>query len=87
MWCVNTSMMWSYLFGLSLFYEFTNGGNVGIIGGENAKRGEFPWIVSIRQLKDLGFTHYCGGSIVAENWVVTAAHCCKGQSRFCKYPK
>ena len=26
------------------------GRNLGIIGGDNAERGEFPWIVSIRQV-------------------------------------
>jgi len=58
------------------------GRNLGIIGGDNAERGEFPWIVSIRQLKDLGFTHFCGGSIIGEDWVVTAGHCCHGKTRF-----
>jgi len=41
-----------------------------IVGGEEAGRGEFPYIVEIRRTG-----HYCGGSIVNENWIVTAAHC------------
>ncbi|XP_077976139.1 ovochymase-like [Styela clava] len=41
------------------------------IGGSLAKIGEFPWQVGIyyqgRQI--------CGGSIIDENWVLSAAHC------------
>jgi len=41
-----------------------------IVGGSQATRGEFPWIVQIKR-----GGHYCGGSIVNNNWIVTAAHC------------
>lgn len=49
-----------------------------IVGGVNAEKGEFPWQVSWRFSKDPGVTadrHICGGTIVNENWVITAAHC------------
>ena len=42
-----------------------------IIGGVEAIPGEFPWIVSLR----LGGQHICGGTLIANNWVLTAAHC------------
>ncbi|XP_067848336.1 transmembrane protease serine 2-like [Heptranchias perlo] len=42
-----------------------------IVGGWPAKRGEFPWQVSL-QVND---EHICGGSIITPHWVVTAAHC------------
>merc|ERR1719167_589201 len=56
----------------------TDGRTVGkivdrIVGGEEAEPHEFPWQVSLRRRKD-NF-HFCGGSILNENTVITAAHC------------
>merc|ERR1712038_951827 len=50
-----------------------------IVGGEDADPGEFPWQVSLRTFNHLPSSHFCGGSVVAEEWVVTAGHCCAGQ--------
>uniref|UniRef100_A0A8C0DQI9 Coagulation factor IX n=1 Tax=Balaenoptera musculus TaxID=9771 RepID=A0A8C0DQI9_BALMU len=44
-----------------------------IVGGEDAIRGQFPWQVLLSD----GIDGFCGGSIVNEKWVVTAAHCIK----------
>lgn len=43
-----------------------------IVGGTTATPGEFPYIVSLQWPSG---THYCGGSILNTNWVITAAHC------------
>ena len=52
-----------------------------IVGGEEAADGEFPWQVSLRQVAGVGATHFCGGSVIDKDWVLTAAHCCAGQVR------
>lgn len=48
-----------------------NNNNKGIIGGEEATNGEFPYIVSLQT----GTTQLCGGALIREDRVLTAAHC------------
>ncbi|KAH8300903.1 hypothetical protein KR044_004937, partial [Drosophila immigrans] len=42
-----------------------------IVGGLDAAEGQFPHQVSLRQLT----SHICGGSIIAPQVILTAAHC------------
>ncbi|XP_034195399.1 chymotrypsin-2-like [Osmia lignaria lignaria] len=49
-----------------------------IVNGEDAKVGEIPYQVSL-QNKDNSF-HFCGGSVLNENYVITAAHCVIGKT-------
>ncbi|XP_078356255.1 transmembrane protease serine 9-like isoform X2 [Oculina patagonica] len=48
-----------------------------IVGGVNAKHGDWPWQVQLRTTS--GFP-YCGGSLVSPQWVVTATHCVQNKS-------
>ncbi|CAG5115266.1 unnamed protein product, partial [Candidula unifasciata] len=49
-----------------------------IVGGMVASLEAWPWLVGFRSL--LG-SHVCSGAIIAQRWVITAAHCFKHISR------
>ncbi|XP_054163350.1 transmembrane protease serine 9-like [Oppia nitens] len=49
-----------------------------IVGGEKAAEYEFPWIVSFQRPKGNLMVHFCGGSIINDRWLLTAAHCFQG---------
>ncbi|XP_032049969.1 ovochymase-2 isoform X4 [Aythya fuligula] len=57
---VHETNPWSYL---NLFTR--------IVGGSQVKQGSHPWQVSLKRRQK----HFCGGTIVSAQWVVTAAHC------------
>ncbi|XP_057346638.1 transmembrane protease serine 13 isoform X6 [Manis pentadactyla] len=42
-----------------------------IVGGVLAPENKWPWQVSLHY----GTTHICGGTLIAAQWVLTAAHC------------
>ncbi|VDI11038.1 Hypothetical predicted protein, partial [Mytilus galloprovincialis] len=51
--------------------------SVKIVNGDNANIEDHPWQVSvqIKRTENGNFTHECGGSIIDQSWVLTAAHC------------
>uniref|UniRef100_A0A3Q2R1M0 Peptidase S1 domain-containing protein n=1 Tax=Fundulus heteroclitus TaxID=8078 RepID=A0A3Q2R1M0_FUNHE len=44
--------------------------NTRIVGGEEALPGSWPWQVSLHI-----YNHICGGSLINDQWVMTAAYC------------
>ncbi|KAL0883268.1 hypothetical protein ABMA27_016689 [Loxostege sticticalis] len=46
-----------------------------IIGGEKATLGEFPHMVAIGFDRGNGYQFDCGGALISDTYVLTAAHC------------
>jgi len=49
--------------------------NPRIVGGNDAAEGLRPWMVGLNEVTG---EHFCGGSLITNEWVLTAAHCVKG---------
>lgn len=59
------------LFTFTSIFIAADASSVRIIGGSSVKPNEIPYLVSIQS----GGKHICGGSILNENFVITAARC------------
>ncbi|XP_063710167.1 serine protease gd-like [Culicoides brevitarsis] len=53
----------------------TLAGNPLIYNGSPTTRGEFPWLVVIYVKKTRGLEFQCGGTLISDQVILTAAHC------------
>lgn len=80
-WNLFLASDWSFSYGklfiyfLSLFPECGERNEVSrIVGGVESGINEFPWMARLSYFKRF----YCGGMLINDRYVLTAAHCVKG---------
>ena len=50
---------------------FVSSTSARVYDGQEAPLGSFPWLASLQYRSK----HFCGGSLISEQWVLTVAHC------------
>ncbi|XP_069089233.1 chymotrypsin-like elastase family member 1 [Pleurodeles waltl] len=55
--------------------DFEDNVTVRVVGGTEAKKNSWPTQISLQYNSGGSWYHTCGGTLIRNNWVMTAAHC------------
>lgn len=50
-----------------------------VMGGQEVQRGQWPWLAAIHGYQHTALNFRCGGNLISNKLVITAAHCFKGR--------
>lgn len=55
-----------------------------IVGGTPSQSNEWPWMVALifSTVDNAADGFFCGGSLIGESWVLTAAHCLEDENKY-----
>lgn len=50
-----------------------------VLGGQEVERGQWPWLAAIHVYQQSALNFRCGGNLISNKIVISAAHCFKGR--------